>query len=107
MARKLRIKKDDQVQVLWGEDKGKSGKILEVLPDDGRVIVDGINIIKKHTKPNRQNPQGGVIEQPGPLHASKVALVCPSCDKPTRILNERRDDGEAIRICKKCGKSID
>lgn len=107
MATKVHVKKGDQVQVLWGVDKGKTGKVLEVRPAEGRVLVDGVNIIKRHSRPSRQNPQGGVVEQPGPIYSSKVALVCPACDKPTRYKVERSEDGEPKRLCRHCGKSID
>lgn len=107
MAMKVHVKKGDQVQVLWGVDKGKTGKVLEVRPSEGRVIIDGVNILKRHTRPSRQNPQGGVVEQPGPIYSSKVALVCPACDKPTRYKVERSADGEPTRVCRHCGKSID
>lgn len=104
---KVHVKKGDLVQVLWGVDAGKTGKVLEVRPSEGRVIIDGVNIIKRHTRPTRQAPQGGVIEQPGPVYSSKVALVCPSCDKPTRVKRERSEDGAPSRVCRRCGKSID
>lgn len=107
MAQKLHVKKDDTVQVLSGDDVGKTGKVLEVRPKEGRIIVDGVNIIKKHTRPTRQNPQGGVIERPGPISASNVMVVCPSCNTPTRIARRRSDGQQVERICKRCGKSID
>lgn len=107
MAMKMHVKKGDQVRVLSGVDAGKSGKILEVMPKEGRVLVDGVNVIKRHTKPTRQNPKGGVVEQPGPIYSSKLALVCPNCDEPTRVGYKRSDDGEPARVCRKCGKSID
>ncbi len=107
MAQKVHVKKDDTVHVLSGEDVGKTGKVLAVHPKTGRVVVDGINIQKKHARPTRQNPQGGVIEQPGPIHASKVMVVCPSCNKPTRVSHSRAAGQEAARVCKHCNKSID
>lgn len=106
MAKKMHVRKGDQVRILSGEDAGKKGKILEVQPAKSRVIVDGVNIIKRHTKPGRETPQGGVIEQPGPIHSSKVAVICPSCDEPTRVRIER-EDGKRNRICRHCGESID
>lgn len=107
MVQRLRVKKGDQVQVVSGDDAGKTGKVLEVIPRKGRVVVEGINIVKKHARPTRQNPQGGVIEQPGSIHASNVMLVCPSCKAPTRV-GVRRSEGKAAeRICKRCGKPID
>ncbi|MDI9441319.1 MAG: 50S ribosomal protein L24 [Bacillota bacterium] len=103
---KMHVRRDDTVAVISGEDRGKKGKILEVYPKTGRVIVDGVNIQKKHTRPTQQNPQGGIIEKPGPISASNVALVCPSCKEPTRVKRVRQD-GNLIRHCKKCGKAID
>lgn len=107
MAQKVHVRKDDTVHVLSGEDVGKTGKVLDVLPKAGRVVVDGINIQKKHARPTRQNPQGGVIEQPGPIQASKVMVVCPSCNKPTRVSHRRTSGQQVVRVCKRCEKSID
>lgn len=103
---KVHVKSGDQIEVIAGEDKGKRGKILEVLPKAGRVIVDGVNIQKKHTRPTQTNPQGGVVEAPGPIDASNVALVCPSCSKATRV-NRERTAKEVGRKCKRCGKMVD
>ena len=103
---KLHVKRGDTVAVLTGDDKGKRGKVLEVFPKTGRVIVDGVNIQKKHTKPTQTNPQGGIIDKPGPINASNVALFCPSCKGPTRIRRERSEDGKLQRLCKKCGRAI-
>ena len=104
---KLHIKKNDLVQVISGDDLGKRGRVLEVDPRARRVVVEGVNIIKKHTKPTPTNPTGGVAERPGPIHLSKVMLVCPSCDKPVRPLKSRSGDGSAIRVCRRCDKAID
>jgi len=106
VAVKAHVKKGDRVYVLSGEDKGKSGKILRVLPRGNRVIVDGINIVKKHTRPTRTNTQGGIVESPAPMDASKVMLICPSCEKPSRVRRERGASG-VVRICKRCEKPID
>lgn len=103
---KVHVRKGDTVRVLTGEDVGKTGKILEVRPKEFRVIVEGVNIVKRHTRPSRTNPQGGVIERPGPVHASNVQLVCPNCDKATRVKRERAS-GDVTRVCKRCGKPID
>lgn len=107
MAMKVHVRKGDRVQVRSGVDAGKRGKVIEVIPSKGRIVVEGVNIQKRHTRPTRENPQGGVIERPGPIYSSKVSLVCPNCDKPTRYGTERSNDGEPKRICRKCGKSID
>lgn len=107
VMRKVHVKKGDLVKVLSGEDAGKTGKVLEVSPREGRVVVEGVNIIKKHVRPTRTNPQGGVIERPGPIHASKVMVVCPSCNAPTRVRRERSEGKGVARVCKRCGKPID
>lgn len=103
---KIHVKRGDTVAVISGEDKGKRGKVLEVLTQQGRVIVDGVNIQKKHTRPTQANPQGGIIDKPGPIDASNVALVCPSCKGPTKVRRERTADGKLERQCKKCGRTI-
>jgi len=95
------IKKGDTVIVLSGKNKGKKGKVIKVLPDKGKVVVEGVGIVKKHQKPTR-NFQGGIIEKPLPIFSSKVMLVCPRCSKPTRI---RRKDGS--RVCCKCDEIMD
>ena len=104
---KVHVKTGDLIEVLSGDDRGKRGKILEVIPKKGRVIVDGINIQKKHTRPSQSNPQGGVIESPGPIDASSVGLVCPSCKKPSRTGHQRGRDGDVVRVCRRCNKAID
>jgi large subunit ribosomal protein L24 len=107
MAGKVHVKKGDLVRVLTGKDRGKRGKVLSVAPDKGRVLVDGVNILKRHTKATQKAPQGGIIERPGALAASNVMLVCPNCDEPTRVGRERDAQGRGRRVCKRCGKPID
>ncbi len=104
---KIHVKRGDLVSVNSGESRGKRGKILEVNPRSGKVIVDGVNIQKKHTRPTQTNPQGGIIEKPGQIDASNVSLVCPSCKEPTRVKRHRSAAGELERQCKRCGKAID
>lgn len=109
---KLGIKKGDQVQVISGKDRSKRGRIrrgrvLQVHPSEGRVIVDGVNIQKKAQRQSQKIRQGGVIEKPGPIHISNVMLVCPNCASPTHALRRRRDDGRRVRVCRKCKKDID
>lgn len=101
------IKKGDMVQVLSGNEAGSSGKVLEVYPGQSRVTVDGVNVLKKHTRPTRLNPQGGVVDKLGPIHVSKLMVVCPSCSKPSRTGRTRGDNGVSLRFCKRCGKTID
>lgn len=103
---KLKIKKDDTVVVLSGKDRGKKGKILQALPKKDKVIVEGINKIKRHTKPNQNVPKGGIISKEAPMYASKVMVVCPACSKPTRVA-KKLVDGKMVRVCKKCGEPLD
>lgn len=99
---KLHIKKDDTVVVLSGKDTGKQGKVLQTAPKEQKVIVEGINMVTKHVKPRRAGEPGGIIKAEGALYASKVMLVCPSCNKPTRIAHKILADGTKMRACKKC-----
>ncbi len=103
----LGIRKDDNVVVITGKEKGKKGRVLAVLPKKQRVIVEKINIIKRHMKPSQKYSQGGIIEKEGPIHISNVMLVCPRCNTPTRIGNKILDDGRKLRVCKKCKEVID
>lgn len=103
----LRVKKGDTVVVLTGKDRDKKGRVLAVIPKKERVIVEGVNIIKKHQRPSRKYPQGGIIEKEGSIHISNVMLVCPKCDKPTRIGARVLEDGRRVRVCKKCKEVID
>lgn len=103
----LRVKKEDTVLVIAGKEKGKKGRVLAVLPSKEGVIVEKINIIKRHMKPNRKYTQGGIIEKEAPIHISNVMLLCPKCNKPTRIGNKILDGGKKVRVCKKCQEVID
>lgn len=109
---RLRIKKGDEVVVLAGKDKGKKGKVIEAIPEQGRVIVDGANIVTKHQRARqatRATPstQTGLIHMPAPMSVSKVMLVCPKCSKPTRIGTGATNDGVRTRRCQKCSELID
>lgn len=102
----MRIRKGDEVEVIGGKDRGKRGTVQEVDPTDRKLTVAGVNIVKRHTKPNPQrNVKGGIIEQPAPLDVSKVMLVCPHCGKPTRV-GHKIEEGEKSRVCKSCGEEI-
>ena len=103
---KLHVKKGDTVVVLSGKDKGKQGKIISAMPRAGKVIVEGVNKVKRHSKPSLKVPQGGIITKEMPLHACKVQLVCPACNKPTRI-GHKEVNGKNSRVCKKCGEVIE
>ena len=101
----LRIKKGDRIRVLAGKDRGKEGNVTRVVPKAGKVIVDGVNIAKKHQKPTRSTMQGGIIDRDMPLDVSNVALVCPK-GHPARVGYKFNTDGSKRRVCKKCGADL-
>ena len=101
----MKLKKGDTVKVLSGNDKGKTGEILEVIPKTSKIIVKGINIRKKHTKPRRQGEEGGIIPSEYPIHSSKVAVVCPECGKATKVGYKIEKD-QKVRVCKKCETTL-
>ena len=100
---KMNVRKGDQVEVLSGKDKGARGEVLRAMPAEGKVVVEGVAIVKRHTKPNAANQQGGRIEKPAAIDVSNVALVCPSCGKATRVGHAEDAEGKKVRVCKKCG----
>ena len=107
---KVHVKTGDQVVVINGKDRGARGKVLAVSPSEDKVIVEGINVVKKHVKPRKMGEPGGIIEAEAALYASKVQLVCPECGKPTRVghtFEEKGDKKIKLRVCKKCGKSFE
>jgi large subunit ribosomal protein L24 len=104
---KCYIRKDDKVKILAGKDKGKIGKVLRVIRDDQRIVVEKINMIKRHVRPGAQHRQGGIIESEGPIHSSNVVLLCNKCMAPIRIKMKRLEDGKKIRVCRKCNEIID
>ena len=103
---KLHIKKNDTVVVLAGEDKGKTGKVLKVLVEKNRALVEGVNMVSKSTKPSAQNPQGGIVKQEAPIHISNLSLVDPKSGKATRVGIKVTEDGMKVRIAKKSGEEI-
>lgn len=100
----LGIKKNDTVLVVAGVEKGKKGRVIGVDPQRNRVTVEGIRMIKKHLKPSNKYKQGGIIEREAPIHRSNLMLVCPKCEKPTRIGHSILENGDKVRRCKKCGE---
>lgn len=102
----MNIKKNDTVIVLSGKDKGTKGKVLVAMPKDNKVIVEGVNVATCHTKPRKQGEQGGRINKEGTINVSNVMLVCPKCNKATRVGHAVVGD-KKVRVCKKCGKNID
>ena len=102
------IRKNDNVLVVTGKDRGKRGRVVRLEPEKNRLVVEGVNMIKRHTRPNPQkNVKGGVVEREAALHASNVQIVCPECGKPTRIGKRILDDGRKVRICRKCDGVLD
>ena len=105
MSKELHVKKDDTVIVVSGDDRGKIGKVVEVAPAEGKVIVEGVNIVSRHVKPRRQGEQGGIIDTEGAIYACKVAMYCPKCGKGVRVKTTVKD-GKKIRVCAKCGNEF-
>ena len=103
----LNIKKNDTVLVIAGKEKGKRGRVLSFSSSKDRVLVEKINMIKKHMKPSKKYTQGGIIEKEAPLHISNVILICPKCNKPTRFGNTFLQAGRKVRMCKKCKEVMD
>lgn len=104
---KLHVKKEDTVMVISGKDKGKKGRVLQAFPRENRVLVEGVNMVKKHAKPSQQNPQGGILTQEAPIHASNVMLIDPKSGTPTRVGYKVLDNGKKVRVAKKSGEVID
>ena len=102
----MKIKRDDKVKIIAGNHKGKEGKVLKVLHAKNRVIVEGVNIVKKHQKPNQANQQGGIIEMEASINASNVMLVCENCGKAVRSSSNRNEDGTVTRVCVICNKPV-
>ena len=106
MSGKVHVKTGDTVIVLSGKDRGKKGKVLAVSPKEGKVIVEKINMVTKHVKPRRMGETGGIVKAEGAMYASKVQVVCPKCNKPTRVGHKIHEDGSRDRVCKKCGETL-
>ena len=102
----LKIRKGDRVRVLTGKDRGKEGEVMRAMPSERKVIVEGVNVAKKHQGPTRSTQQGGIIDRDMPLPVANVALVCPSCGKATRVGYKFDAAGQKVRVCKKCGGEI-
>jgi large subunit ribosomal protein L24 len=104
---KANLKKDDTVLVIAGKERGKSGKVVRVMRDRGKVIVERINMIKRHRKPTGPQNPGGIVEKEAPLDVSNVMLLCRGCDKPVRVGRKILDNGSHVRVCRSCGEVID
>mgnify|MGYP000445228908 FL=1 len=104
---KLNIRKGDTVVVLSGKHRGRRGKVIRVEPETRRVVVEGVNVVKKHMRPRGKMMQGGIVDQEAPLPRDKVMLVCPRCNKPSRVGRRRLEDGRLVRTCRRCGEVVD
>lgn len=104
---KCHIKKNDKVKVIAGKDNGKVGKVIDVLQKKNRLLVENVNMVKRHTRPSASNKQGGIVEGEAPIHWSNVMLMCNKCVAPVRIKMRRLEDGKKVRVCRKCNEIID
>jgi large subunit ribosomal protein L24 len=104
---KITIRKDDKVKIIAGRDRGKIGKVIRVIRKKNRVLVENINMVKRHSKPTAQNKQGGIIETEAPIHYSNVMLMCNKCMTEARVKMQRLEDGNKMRVCRKCNEIID
>ena len=102
----FRVKRDDQVVVISGRDRGKRGKVRRVLPADGRVVVEGLNLVKKCTRRSEANPQGAILSKESPLPLDRVIPICPRCNRGVRIGSKQVEDGSKLRVCRRCGESF-
>ncbi len=103
----MHVRKGDTVYVLTGRDRGKRGQIILSIPKRDRVVVEKVNLMKRHQKPSEEYPDGGIVTMEAPMHVSNVMLVCKSCDRPTRVGRKFLDDGTKVRYCKRCGATLD
>ncbi len=103
---KLHIKSGDTVYVISGKEKGKTGKVIKILRNENKAIVERLNVIKRHARPSQKNPSGGIIEKEAGIHISNLMLYCPKCKRPSRIGRKRLASGEKVRYCKRCNEEI-
>ena len=105
--KKLHVKKGDLVLVIAGKDRGKSGKVIKVMPKKEAVIVERLNMVKRHLRPSPTTGKGGIVEKEAPIHVSNVQILCGKCNRPTRVGHRILEDGTKVRVCKKCGEPLD
>ena len=103
----MQIKKNDNVVVIAGKEKGKRGRVIAVYPSTNRLLIEKLNMIKRHTRPNQQLRQGGIMEKESPISVANVQLICSKCDKPTSIARQDQGDGTRVRVCKVCSEALD
>ena len=104
--KKLAVRRDDVVIINSGDDKGKKGKVLEVSPKEGKIIVEGVNIVTKHVRPRKQGEEGGIVKVEGAFYASKANVYCEKCGKGVRVAHKTLEDGKKVRVCAKCGEIL-
>jgi len=104
---KMHVKKNDMIKIIAGKEKGKTGKVLRVFPAKNRVVVEGLNVVKRHTRPTQINPEGGIVEKEAAVSISNVMLICSSCNEPARTGIRSLEDGSRVRYCKKCNEIVD
>lgn len=102
----VHVKKGDNVMIISGKDKGKKGKVLEVSPKEGKIIIEGRNMVTKHVKPRKMGQQGGIVKAEGALYASKVMVICSKCNKAVRVGHKVNEDGSKVRVCRQCGEAM-
>jgi len=103
---KIHVRKGDTALVITGKSAGKKGKVLSVITDKSRVVIEGANVVKRHSRPTQKVPQGGILQKEAPIHSSNVMLFCNKCNSPTRVGKNILENGEKVRVCKKCGETI-
>lgn len=103
----MQIKKNDNVMVISGKEKGKKGRVIAVYPSANKVLIEKLNMIKRHTRPNQQLRQGGIVEKENSISAANIRLICSKCDKPTTVFRKAQGDGPRVRICKECNAALD
>ncbi len=103
----MQIKKNDNVMVVSGKEKGKRGRVIAVYPSTNRLLIEKLNMIKRHTRPNQQMRQGGIVEKESPISASNVKVICTKCDKPTSVSRQAQGEGSRVRVCRNCNEAID
>ena len=103
----MQIRKNDSVMVIVGKERGKTGKVLRVMPDEEAVIIERVNLVKRHTKPRGPQQPGGIVEKEASIHASNIMIMCDHCNAPVRVGHKLLGDGKKIRICRRCGEALD
>ena len=104
---KVAIKKNDMVKIITGKEKGKSGKVLRLIPEKQKAVVERVNFVKRHARPSQKMRQGGIVEKEAPLSISNLMVVCPKCNKTLRVGKKNLEDGTKVRVCNKCGEILD